>query len=261
MKKLFVFLLAAVMVFTLCGCSAAGSGENVIILGTSADYAPFEFHILEDGEDKIVGIDVSVAYQIAEDMDKELQIADMNFDNLLTLMAQGECDMVIAAMEQSPERLEQASCSDPYYTDLPAMIVVKKADLDKFHSLEDFNGVTVGAQSGTTKADIVMNDMPGAVPNLMTNVGDLINNLVYDKCQAVVLDGAVALQYVEANEDLAIVEAVPLGEALPYCVWVEKGDPKNLLPSINETIAKINEQGLMDTYITEADELSDKAME
>ena len=261
MKKLAALALAMLMAFCMIACSTEADSKNVIILGTSADYAPFEFHIIEDGEDKIVGIDVAVAHQIAEDMDKELQIADMNFDNLLTLMAQGECDFVIAAMEQSPERLEQASCSDPYYTDLPAMIVVKKENLDKFHSLEDFNGVTVGAQSGTTKADIVTNDMPGAVPSLMTNVGDLINNLVYDKCEAVVLDGAVALQYVESNDELAIVEAVPLGEALPYCVWVEKDDPKNLLPSINETIAKIQEENLMDGYIKEADDLSDKAME
>ena len=73
----------------------------------------FTAEILENGEDKIVGIDVALAHQIADDMGKDLDIADMNFDNLLTLMAQGNCDFVIAAMEESPDRLENASCSDP----------------------------------------------------------------------------------------------------------------------------------------------------
>ena len=134
-------------------------------------------------------------------------------------------------------------------------------NLDQYKSIEDFSGKVVGAQSGTTKADIITNDMPGAVPNLMTNVNDLVNNLVYDKCDAVVLDGAVAMQYVQTNDQLAIVEAVPLGEALPYCVWVAKDDPKGLLPSINETIAKVLADGSMDSFIAEADSLADQALE
>lgn len=95
----------------------------------------------------------------------------------------------------------------------------------------------------------------------MTSVVDLVNNLVYDKCDALVLDGAVAQQYVKSNEELAIVEAVPLGEALPYCVWVAKDDPKGLLPQINETIAKVLADGTMEEYIAEANALSDQALE
>lgn len=260
MKKIFALALAAVMSLSLFACSSDSDKGSALVYGTSADYPPFEFHVMDNGEDKVVGIDVSLARQIAADMDAELTISEMNFDNLLTLMAQGNCDFVIAAMESSPERLESASCSDPYYTDLPAMIITKKANLDQYKSMADFAGKTVGAQSGTTKADIVTGEMTGAVPALMTSVVDLVNNLVYDKCDALVLDGAVALQYVKSNPDLAVVEAVPLGEALPYCVWVAKDDPKGLLPSINETIAKVLADGSMDAYITEANALSDQAI-
>ena len=271
MKKLFAMALAAAMSLSLFACSgntdastpASSEGEaaGTVVYGTSADYPPFEFHIMDNGEDKIVGLDVALARQIAADMGAELEIAEMNFDNLLTLMGQGNCDFVIAAMESSPERLENASCSDPYYTDLPAMIVTKKDNLDQYKSMADFAGKVVGAQTGTTKADIVTGEMAGAVPSLMTSVVDLVNNLVYDKCDALVLDGAVAQQYVKSNEELAIVEAVPLGEALPYCVWVAKDDPKGLLPQINETIAKVLSDGTMEEYIAEANALSDQALE
>lgn len=273
MKKFLALAMAAALSVGLFACSstpASSTPSNAssqpsqttkLIYGTSADYPPFEFHILDNGEDKVVGLDVSLARQIAADMGVELEIAEMNFDNLLTLMAQGNCDFVIAAMESSPERLENASCSDPYYTDLPAMIVVKKENLDQYQSMDDFSGKTVGAQTGTTKADIVTGEMTGSLPALMTSVVDLVNNLVYDKCDALVLDGAVAQQYVKSNDQLAIVEAVPLGEALPYCVWVAKDDPKGLLPAINETIAKVLSDGSMDQFVEEANTLSDQALE
>lgn len=284
MKKKFLALTLAMALglgLTACGSNGANSsasGSNndasnssvdssnagekkTLVLGTSADYPPFEFHILQDGQDTIVGIDVFVAQQIAKDMGAELEIVDMNFDNLLTLMAQGNCDMVLAAMESKPERLDAADCSDPYYTDLPPVIVTKAENASLYTSLEDFSGKSVGAQTGTTKADIITDQMTGANPVLLTTVGDLINQLVYDKVDAVVLDGAVANKYVESNPDLAIVESISLGDSMePYRVWVAKGDPKGLLDDINASIATMTENDSLVDFIDKANELSSQAM-
>ena len=147
------------------------------------------------------------------------------------------------------------------------MILVKKADLDKYTALEDFTGKNVGAQTGTNKALIVTGEdeevapihMTGANPILLTNVGDLINQLANGKCDAVVLDGAVAEQYAEANDDLAIVD-IEIGEAGLPCVWVANGDPMNLLPSINETIARLKGEEAFPAMLEEAEALSDQAM-
>ena len=239
-----------------------------LVFGTSADYPPYEFHILDNGEDKIVGMDVALAQAIAEDMGAELEIVDMNFDNLLTLMAQGKCDFVIADMESTPDREAAADGSDPYYEYLAPMVVVKKANLDQYKTIDDFTGKNVGAQTGTNKALIVTGGdeetapihMTGANPILLTNVGDLINQLVYDKCDAVVLDGAVAVKYAESNPELAVVEGVELGKVGLPCVWVADGDPQGLLPAINETIAKLKADGSIKTFMEEADALSSGAM-
>lgn len=260
MKKIMAMAMALLLVVSMAACSGTGSSSK-LIMGTSADYPPFEFHILDNGEDKIVGIDVSLGQQIAADMGLDFEVVHMDFDNLLTLMAQGNCDMVIGAMEETPDRLENAEMSDPYYSDLPPVIVVKAGNEGKYASLKDFNGKTVGAQLGTTKASIVTDDMPGATPALMASVVDLVNNLVYDKCDALVLDGAVAQKYLDANPDLAAVD-IDMGEAaLPYRVWVAKGDPKNLLPKINATIAKVTADGTMTSWIELANELSSQALE
>lgn len=248
--------------------AAEPAAPTKLVFGTSADYPPFEFHILEDGEDKIVGLDVSVAKAIAEDMGAELEIVDMNFDNLLTLMTQGKCDFVIADMESTPDREAAADASDPYYEDLAPMVLVKKANLEQYKSIEDFTGKNVGAQTGTNKALIVTGEdeetapihMTGANAVLLTNVGDLINQLVYDKCDAVVLDGAVAVKYAQTNDELAVVEGIELGRVGLPCVWVAEGDPNGLLPAINETIAKLKAAGSIDTFKEEADSLSDQAI-
>lgn len=259
MKKLLTLALAATMAFSMVACSAPATSDK-LVMGTTADYPPFEFHILEDGVDQILGIDISVGEAIAAEMGKELEIIDMVYDNLFILMNQGKADMVIAAIEVSDERLKNATPSDPYYTDLPPMILVKKENLDQFQSLADFDGSVVGAQTSTTKADIITNDMTGSTPLLLSSVVDLVNNLNYDKCVAVVLDGAVALKYAETNPDLAILEAISLGAAAPYHVWVEKDDPKGLLPDINAAIATLLEGDTMENIIATANEQSANAL-
>lgn len=237
--------------------------EGKLILGTSADYPPFEFHVLQDGEDKIVGIDVFLGEQIAEDMGAEFEVVHMDFNNLFTLLNQGQCDMVIAAAEIDEEGVRPAAAdySDGYYSDLPPKIVVRAGDEGNYTSLEDFAGKAVGAQTATTKETIVTKYMTGADLVSMSSVVDLVNNLVYGKCDALVLDGAVADQYLASNSDLAAVDIDMSSYVEPYRVWVAKGDPKGLLPSINETIAKVLSDGTMDGFIEKADELSSQALE
>lgn len=262
MKKFLIILLAALLCLCAVACSGpAAANNNKIILGTSADYPPFEFIILDDsGKQQYVGIDISLAQAIAEDMNKELSVMNMDFDSLMAALQKGDVDIVIAAIEETAERLEAADFSVPYYTDYPPMILVKASKAAEYTSVESFNGKAVGAQTGTTKADMVSSDLPGANLVALTSVNDLVNQLVYDKVDAILLDGAVALQYAESNGDLVVAD-VSLGDAYPYCVAVQKGDPKGLLNQINATIAELLEANQIQAFSEAADELSDQAIE
>ena len=259
--KLAAVLMAAAMLLSLCACGNANNTKKTVTLGTSADYPPFEFHILKDGKDQIVGIDVSMAKAIAAEMGAELVIKDIAFDNLLIELGQGTVDFVIAAIEKDDERDAQADFSDPYYTDMPPMIVTMKGNEGNYASLADFAAKTVGAQSGTTKAQIVTDEMTGAMPLMMQSVTELVNSLVNGKCDAIVLDGAVAEKYIASNDKLVAVD-ISLGEAAePYRVAVQNGDPDGLLPAINAAIKKAIDNGDIATWIEEADALSAEAAE
>ena len=236
---------------------------GTLVLGTSADYAPYEFMYADDsGTMQYAGIDISAGQYIADELGKELQVENMSFDYLLTSLAKGDFDIVMAAIEVTPERLQSADFSDPYYTDLPAMILVKADAADQYNTLADFAGKSVGAQTATTKEAIVTDQMEGANLVSLSLVTDLVNELVYGKVDAIVVDGAVAEQYAESNPDLVVAAASSeLGEAQPYCIAVAKGDPKGLLPGINEAIAKMTSENKMEEFIAAADELSGKAVE
>ena len=275
MKKFLALMLAMLMALSLVACGGgnnaaddnnANDGDDAamtkLVLGTSADYAPFEFmYPDESGEMVYGGIDVSVAQYIADEMGVELQVENMGFDYLLTSLDKGDFDIVLAAMEATPDRLENADFSDPYYTDVPPAILVKADKADQYKTLADFNGKSIGAQTATTKLDMV-NEMEGVNPVALQSVLDLVNELVYDKVDAILVDGGVAKQYADANPDLVIADAsAELGEPAPYCVAVQKGDPKGLLPAINAAIAKMNEANMLETFIADADSLADVAVE
>ena len=279
MKKMIAMLLALVMALSLmaCGSTNANNGGNdnanngdeaqpeaktTLVIGVSADYAPFEFMYPDAGGNMVYGgIDISVAQYVADEMGLTMQVENMSFDNLLASLDKGDFDIVLSAMEATPERLENADFSDPYYTDVPPAILVKADKADQYKTLADFSGKYVGAQTATTKLDMV-NDMEGVTPVPLSSVLDLVNELVYDKVDAILVDGGVAQQYADANPDLVIAEASSeLGEAAPYCIAVAKGDPKGLLDDINAAIAKMTAENKIETFIADADSLADVAVE
>ena len=263
MKKFVSLLLAMLLVASLAACGSKtddnNGKDNTLVLGTSADYAPFEFMYKgEDGTMQYGGIDVSVGQYIAENMGKELKVENMAFDYLLPALVKGDFDIVISAMEVDEKRLQSADFSDPYYTDLPPAILVKASNAASYKTLADFAGKSVAAQTGTTKLDIVNDQLTGANAVPLQLVTDMVNELVNGKVDAIVVDGAVAKQYAETNKDLVIADASSeLGAAQPYCVAVAKGDPKGLLPAINAAIAKMNEENKLESFISAADALKD----
>ena len=279
MKKMIAMLLALVMALSLmaCGSTNANNGGNdnanngdeaqpeaktTLVVGVSADYAPFEFMYPDAGGNMVYGgIDISVAQYVADEMGLTMQVENMSFDNLLASLDKGDFDIVLSAMEATPERLENADFSDPYYTDVPPAILVKADKADQYKTLADFSGKYVGAQTATTKLDMV-NDMEGVTPVPLSSVLELVNELVYDKVDAILVDGGVAQQYADANPDLVIAEASSeLGEAAPYCIAVAKGDPKGLLDGIKAAIAKMTAENKIETFLADADSLADVAVE
>ena len=273
MKKI-TKVLSIVMIMTLCMLTftACGSNEDAnaggdtpemttLVFGTSADYAPFEFMYPDENGDMVYGgIDVEVAQYIADYMGVKLQTENMAFSNLLTALNKGQFDIVLADIEATDERKEAADFSNPYLTEPAPHFLVKKENADQFKTYADFEGKTIGAQTGTTKIKIV-NEIPNVNAVSLQSVLDLIKEVSYGKVDAILVDGSVAQQYQATNDDLVALTFDELGSSAQVCVAVAKGDPKGLLPKINEAIAKLTEENKIDEFKANAEALADVMQE
>ena len=179
--------------------NAASGDKPVLVLGTSPDYPPYEF-FADAAMTEYAGIDVEVAKYIAESMGMELQIESMNFDNLVTSLSNGDFDMVLAACEYTEERALACDFSDPYYTDLPPVILVKASNADKYKTVDDISqaSVIIGAQKNTTKAMAAADMFPEAANGMVLEslVPTLVTELKNGTIDLLVLDGNVGLSYV-----------------------------------------------------------------
>jgi len=243
MKKLISIALVLVLVLSVAATAAFAEKKEVLVLGTSADYAPFEF-MYPDENGKMVygGIDIMVAQYVADCLGVELQIENMDFGYLLTALNKGDFDIVMADIEPNEKRQKAVDFSDIYYNEIPERILVRTADLDKFQdAATDFNGVSVGAQTGSTKVEKAADNLTGCNVVSLSLVTDLVNELVNGKIDAVLLDGSVAVSYASQYEELSIAEKASevFPESLGIAIAVAKGDPKGLLPDLNEAIAKL----------------------
>ena len=98
--------------------------------------------------------------------------------------------------------------------------------------------------------------MEGVNPVALQSVLDLVNELVYDKVDAILVDGGVAKQYAEANPDLVICtwEFDVKAEYSANVIMMQKGETE-LLDAVNAILAQAKEANLYDGWYKDAVEL------
>ena len=263
LKKILAVTIIGVMGLGLVSCGNKKDKLSTIqeagklVVGLSADYAPYEFHILdENGNDKIVGFDVEIANEIAKDLGVELELKDMNFENLVAGVSSGKIDLAISGMTPDEERQKSIDFSDIYYKAEHGMLVRVK-DKDKYKNFEDLKGQKVGAQMGAVQAQIAEEKIPEADLQLLSNVNDLVLALKGEKIEALVVELPVAEMIVKNNPELMIAEEKVIDNEGGSAVGIQKGQ-EDLVEKINATINRIKEDGLLDEFIIEANELAEK---
>lgn len=229
---------------------------NKIVLGTSADYPPYEFHKQIDGKDKIVGFDIEIAKEIAKDIGVELEIKDMDFDGLLAALDTGNVDIVVAGMSATEERKKSVDFSKEYYTEDQGFLV-HVDNKDKYNSIEDLKGLKIGAQKGTVQEEVAEEKIEGAQIKTLAKITDLVLELKNNKIDGLVLAVPVAEMYVANNPDIALVPQIDLGQGDGIAVAVKKGN-QDLVDSINATIDRLMKDDTLDKFIQEATALSEQ---
>lgn len=102
--------------------------NGVLKFATNATFKPFEYY--DAGE--VVGIDIDMAKAICDQLGKELEVIDVEFDAIITSVQTGKVDAGIAGITVTPEREKSVLFTDEYATVKQVVIVntgeVKEAD-------------------------------------------------------------------------------------------------------------------------------------
>jgi len=233
--------------------------EGKLVLGTSADYAPYEFHIMKDGVDTIVGFDVALAQAIADELGVELEIHDIPFDSILLEVNLGSIDVAIAGFSPTPKRLQAVDMSHLYELQNQSLLV-RKEDVGKYQTIADFGaGTKVGAQTSSLQEELAQAQAPDADHVSIQAIPSLVIDLQSKNIDAVVMETAVAEGYVQAKPDeLAILCEVPC-DSNGKAVVVKKGN-EDLLNFVNAVVTKVVANGDMQKFIEEANAISDQSI-
>lgn len=230
--------------------------EGKLTVATSPDFAPYEFYAIgEDGTPQLAGFDIALAGYIADYLGLELEVIPVDFDGVLNELAAGNVDLGMAGLSPDPTRMDAIDFSDIYYQGGQSFVTVQDK-VDLFPDLESANKpeYSIGAQNGSIQMDLANEYTPDADIISLVKVTDIIAELMGDKLDGAFIETAVAENYAVSYPELAVILDVPY-DVEGSSVGVVKGNAP-LLAGVNLAIAAAIEDGSMDTFVAEANELS-----
>jgi arginine/lysine/histidine transporter system substrate-binding protein len=269
--KRFAWLLLALPLLGACSGPAkkADALDSIkkagkLVIGTSADFPPYEFHIQDNGTDKIVGFDIAVGQEIAKDLGVTLEIKDMKFDGLLAALDSGNVDIVLAGMSPTDERKKTTDFSEIYYR-AEQGVIVRAADKDKYTTPESLKNAMIGAQKGAIQVGIAKKQIKGMKDDTQDNaqvkelpkLGDLVLSLKNKNIDAIVVETGVAKAYVAANPDLVVAPFIFPDESGGSAIAIKKGN-SSLLEAVNKTLVRLGSANAVEGFVTDANSLMEK---
>ena len=272
-KIIFVLLsLGAALLVSACSRSADGIGAaethifdksgnrleavreaGKLVIGISADYAPFAFPVEEDdGAISYQGSDVELGKYIAEQLGLEAEFQEMEMEECLKAAKEGTVDLVLLGMLPEESRLAYVDFTDPYYQPGRQVFLVKKAQRNEYKELEDFAGATVAAQYGTLQAQLVTEQLSKSYMELVDTISEGIEMVNTGRADALALDAQVTDDILDEYSSLALAAAEMEYEQEGVVGGVVEREPE-LLEAVNQVIDEVVEDGLylgwMDTAI------------
>lgn len=286
-KKILLSVVALFvgMVLVACGNSNEGSeagGEDKLaeikergelIVGTSPDYPPLEFYILdENGDRQIAGSDITLAQAIADEIGVDLNLRATDFNGVIANVQSGSVDMGISGFTFTEDRARVMQFSEGYLQESTLGyqgIMMQKEMADQFESLEEIEEaeLVLGAQGGSIQYEMAANLTPASnvkqygtldVGLAALNEGDIDGMVVATSSAEPMLSTFPNLVILpQENFDLdperkysTNVIAFPQGE-----------EYQSLIDLANEVILENRENGNLEQWHQEAVELSRDAIE
>lgn len=243
--------VALLATLSACGGDAAGQeadalSKTSLVFGgaltvcTDSPYPPFVY----EQKGKLVGFDVDLGRAVADELDVDLDVIDVAFDDITsgTSLNTDVCDVAISAMTITGERARVLDFSSPYFDAKQALITPRGSGLDQ---LEELAGQRVGVQKDTTGETYLSDFAPETtIVTPFDDAAGLQEALDAGELDAAMLDNTVSGQFVADNPKLKLSREFDTGEQ--YGMAVKKDGNIPLLRTINRTLAELRDNGTYD---------------
>ncbi|MBE2236539.1 MAG: amino acid ABC transporter substrate-binding protein [Caldilineaceae bacterium] len=220
-KQVVAYLLLVVALLALSACTTVQpTGQSAdapaeggllaeiqaagkLVVGTSADYAPYESI---DADGNFVGFDMDLIRAVGEKLGVEVEIQDMPFDSLIASVQEGKIDAVIAAMQATAERDQQVDFTIPYRMTKDAFVGAGDSTL-VIEKPEDAAGISIGAQTGTVQEGWIQTAL---VDTGLTAADQVFSYERADQAALDVANGRIQLLLMDAEPSIALADETGL---------------------------------------------------
>lgn len=227
-----------------------------LVIGLSADFPPYEFQVKSsDGTNEIVGFDVEIAREIANDLGVTLEIKDMPFSSVLNELKADRIDLILSGLSPTKERKEQIDFSDIYYTAEQSVVTLAE-NKDNYKNVDDLKGKKIGVQMGSIQEGIAK-EIEGATLTSLAKNSDIVMQLKSGRVDAAIMEGPVAKSFVSNVEGLVITDAKPQAEEEGYVVGIKKGHTE-MVTQVNKTLERLKSENKIEEFVLKATELAEK---
>lgn len=267
-KKIVTVALLALMSVSLVACSQSSKSakedtslsdvqkRGTLVVATSPDFAPFEFKRLVNGKDTVAGVDVELSKEIAKELGVDVHFLTVSFTNVLGSVSIGKADYGISGISVTEERKKAFEFTEPYF-ESKNVVIIRKADLAKYTSVDSFAGKSVSAQKGTIQEGVLADQIPKASAVSLTQNSEGVNELKSGQIEGIVMESAIAQGYVSSNDDLTVANiTLKKVDGSSYAIALPRGSIA-LRNRINGIIKKLKKEGKIDDYVKKANQESE----
>jgi len=250
MKKIMALMLLMIAILAGCGTSTddnsgSSSDKKELIMGTSADYPPFEY-IDSAKSEEIIGFDIDLANALGEKLGYTIKVKDFDFSGLIPAIQAGQVDLVMSGMSPTAERKENVDFSDIYYTAKDLVITKKDSNIN---SVEDLKGKTIGVQLASIQEDAA-NEIAKTVDVKVENrdrIPQLVEEIKAGRFDAAIIEDVVAQGYLNKDDTLSSFTATEANDDAGSAIAFPKDS--DLTEKFNEELNKMQENGELDKLI------------
>jgi polar amino acid transport system substrate-binding protein len=242
--------MMALLLIVLSACSSGSSDSSkkkTIVMGTSADYPPFESVDTANGN-KIVGFDLDLAKYIANQLGYKLEVKNQDFNGLIAALNSKKVDFVMAGMVNTPERRKNVEFSQTYFNDYQVILSKKGA---KINNVEDLKGKKVGVQLGTTQEALAVKLNKTIPMNIQRwdKLNEMVEAMRAGKLDAIITVSSVAYGYTSKDKNMHQFKAIVDGK--PESDPISAAFPKKskLAAEFDKAIAKAKKNGKLDELV------------